>query len=645
MNKLLAPIGIIFLCQSLYSASPYIAFRSQSRDKVRQWVGSVNHIHLSDREAWWGSAWIMAEYTRSFRPNTIIRCLFDDDVINSPITSNGLTLNETCDNSCNSRTIKVQGSQVANRDPKAWLADYFYLAPDFSSSLRFSPHISNFLIDLDLYVGLDELLCGTYLFVYGPITHTKWDLDFCETRSVKGTGSYSFGYFNPTGIPNANLLQSFSSYAQGDTIASVDGITFNPLNFARIDNCHKSKTGFADLRFELGWDFLQGECYHLGIDVQGAAPTGTRPSAVRLFSPVIGNGKHWELGGGLTGHYIFWMNEFEDKSFGFYFDINVTHLFKARQQRTFDLCGKPNSRYILAEKLTPPVSNLQGTPTFLTSPFVEPLAGTVPSAQFKNEFSPVANLTTTDVNVRIGAQADIVALFNYSSCGFSWDVGYNFWGRSCEKITFPSKCTTPTCPTATPLCSPAQQNVWALKGDARVFGFPQGSTMTPDPNAFIALSATESGATIHGGTNAAVTDPLAVGADPFYKANFGVDNPQFANDSILPLAISPNLMVINGVGLIKTSVNPVFINCIDIDRSGTRGISHKIFTHFSYDFDYDCYNPFIGVGGFAEFGKRNRSNCDDTGCINTACNPLKKHCENCALSQWGVWIKGGISFN
>ena len=67
-----------------------------------------------------------------------------------------------------------------------------------------------------------------------------------------------------------------------------------------------------------------------------------------MFDAVVGNGKHWELGGGLTAHYTFWRDDSENKTFGFYLDANITTLFKAREQRTFDLKGKPNSRYLLA---------------------------------------------------------------------------------------------------------------------------------------------------------------------------------------------------------------------------------------------------------------------------------------------------------
>ena len=176
--------------------------------------------------------------------------------------------------------------------------------------------------------------------------------------------------------------------------------------------------GVAELRAEFGWDFWTSAWYHLGINIQGAAPTGTKRHAAFLFDTVVGNGKHWELGGGITGHYVFWANEEETRHAGFYVDANVTTLFNAREERTFDLIGKPNSRYMLAAQMGPNTQSLQNA------------SGTLATNQFANEYTPVANLTTFDVKVNVGVQADIVAWFNYTNYGWSVDVGYNFFGRS-----------------------------------------------------------------------------------------------------------------------------------------------------------------------------------------------------------------------
>ena len=636
--------------------------RSQGRDKTRQVVGSVGHTHLYDMESWYENFSVMFEYTRSFRPQHITRCLF------------GCSLIDDCD--CPSRTIKIQGCKVDDRDPKAWLADYFYLPSDFSSTVSFEPRIQNFLVDLDFYLGLDGWKEGLYLRIHGPITHTRWDLNFCESVVETGTCNHPAGYFTPEVLEREKLLDNFGSYASGCAPAAIDpftftgkpsgsdftvnievpGVTFQPLKFCRMDKCKRTQTGFADLRFEFGWNFYQNDDYHLGINLQGAAPTGGKQRACFLFDALVGNGNHWELGAGLTAHYIFWRNEEEDKHFGFYLDANVTHLFKATAQRCFDICDKPNSRYMLAAKMTDNVkNNLQGlTNVPLPTRAADLGAGLEVNAfaQFANEYAPVANVSTVDAKVSIGAQADLVAMFNYTARKFSFDIGYNFWGRSCEKIECPEICPDKCddncrCPN---ICDPGQERMWVLKGDAHMFGFVEGSDNTPE-NTPIALSASQSAATICKGT----------GGKDKKKFNDTVDRPRAALAAdIVFLVAAPELDGSPG-NRILTSIQPIFINCDDLNFQKTRGISHKIFAHFNYTcWDRDNWFPYIGLGGFAEFGKNEdscNSSCSSGTCdICTSdpcpsispcddCDPCCPKCIDCALSQWGVWLKGGVSFH
>jgi hypothetical protein len=91
---------------------------------------------------------------------------------------------------------------------------------------------------------------------------------------------------------------------------------------------------------------------------------------------------------------------------------------------------------------------------------------------------------------------------------------------------------------------------------------------------------------------------------------------------------------------------------IDKDGAKTKGMSHKVFGHINYSWtDYaENYVPFLGLGGFAEFGIN--SGCCDDDCnscndCSTSCNSCDDDCSCCnnaSLSQWGVWLKGGVSF-
>ncbi len=646
---LLMSIG--FMMNSM-AAVPFLQPRSQSVDAARELVGETQFINQYDKDCWYWVLDIVPEYTRTFRQDRLTSCLFGND------------LNCNCD--C--PTIKIQGSRIENRDPKAWLADYFGLPTTFSSEISFAPRVDTFLVDFGLYVGLDNWLEGLYFRIHGPVVHTRWRLDFCECNVSTGTQGYDEGYFADQAIAQSNLLNNATEFFSGrraPTIQNLDGTTtkFQRLSASRWADCDCDdevlrETGFADLEFALGWNFFQDCDYHFGLNIRAAAPTGNSPEGCYLFEPIVGNGDHWALGGGLTFHYTLWEDECNDREFGFYLDANFTHLFNARQCRVFDLCVPgENSRYMLAEKLVAPVgANLWASDTAGGTN-----AGTVsqPSAQFAREFAPVANLTKVSVDSSYGVQADVVALFDFSWCNWSWDFGYEFYGRSCEKIR--ERCECP---------ARFDSEKWALKGDAHVYGFAStdmpftGGLNTLANDAAIALSATESLASIHKGTNnftgPSGNDGGLGGIRPI--RNPGVDNSQFAQTTDGVLANGQQLITdrssVTGLSReqTKTSNDPILLKNSDIDFCGarTRYISHKVFTNFSYAWydDCRCWTPYLGVGFKVEFaGNRSCDDCETdcgTNSCNTTCNVScndDSDCQRCGLSEWGVWLKTGVAYN
>jgi hypothetical protein len=78
----------------------------------------------------------------------------------------------------------------------------------------------------------------------------------------------------------------------------------------------------------------------------------------------------------------------------------------------------------------------------------------------------------------------------------------------------------------------------------------------------------------------------------------------------------------------SSGIRPVLVTINDLDPRSAEACSvltHKIFFHTSYMWADDCgWNPHLGIGGEVEF---------DGQCH-----------ERSTLNQWGVWIKGGVSF-
>jgi hypothetical protein len=601
--KLIKFLSIAVMLTTLRTlAAPPItqySIRSQSFNTARHVVGTLNDIHKFDQEKVYGLLTITPEYNRSFNPNNIAHCLFGSAIANK------------CD------AITISGSDVANRGANDWLADYFYLPPDFQSTVKFKPVIDQFLVDLNWYLGLDEWVDGLYFALYTPLTHTRWDLHLHETIGDYGVGQYAAGYFGPA--VTTPPISTFSQYASGTQPAAIrqtvagtnETIALEALNFARMSCTHRVATRFADVRAELGWDMLQEDDWHFGLKIQVAAPCGTRPNGDYLFEPIVGNGRHWEFGAGVTAHVDFWQSEDRDMRATFYFDALAMHMFGARQRRTFDLTNRPFSRYMLAMEFTNTVTgNLQG-------------GGVPATSQFDNVIAPVANLTNMGVSVSIPVQADILAMFNLSVHGWSWDLGYEFWARSCEDIKL--HCN---------FGNRLQNQSWALKGDAQVFGFipsDAGSVM-PD-NSPIALSATESKATINAGVNGTNT------------VNGNVDNAQLATGDInnVPLKNNVNILTVTPNTQINTSIQPIFLSMADVNpcNTGSSAMTSKVFTHVHYSWLHRTgWVPSLGIGGQAEFA-HNSSNGDD--CCETTNNNCDD-CPRCAASNWALWLKFGIAF-
>lgn len=584
--------------------TPHIAPRSQGVNLPRHTVGWIHETHLYERDLFYGSLSIIPEYSRSFNNNHLAHCLFGSSL-----------------GPCN--TITVSGSQVNNRNPRDWLADYFYLPTDFQSTLHFKPVIDNFIIDANLYFGLEDWAKGLYCILYFPIVHSRWNLNFHEEVKNAGVNDALPGYYTSSanGIPRNELLKNVSQFMNDKTISPTDNdtdVVFEPLMNARIVSEKHIRTRIADVRVSFGWDAVNDECGRFGFYFQAAAPTGNRPEGRVLFESIVGNGHHWEFGGGISGNWNFWDSINENHHAEIYFDVTVTHFFDNEQKSTFDIRGKPLSRYMLAEKMVTPSQNLKAGPTADDA--------TAPAFQFTNEFVPLANITTFPVEVSIDAQVDLVCIVDYSYQCWNIDIGYNFWARSCEKIK-----------PITKFGLLAKQS-WALKGDAQLFGFDRGDDGQGPIMQAIALSATESNATIHSGTNNTPSNQP--------PQNNGIDTPAlaFVSSASADLLIDNdplNSVPVGPLAQINTSIEPQILKFDDIAFIGTRGSSSKLFMHAHYQIPQRSsgWIPFIGFGGEVEFAHN-----DDNGCFKENLVTCEQPCFTCALSQWGIWVKGGASF-
>jgi hypothetical protein len=207
-------------------------------------------------------------------------------------------------------------------------------------------------------------------------------------------------------------------------------------------------------------------------------------------------------------------------------------------------------------------------------------------------------------------------LFCYTHNNVQWDLGYNFYGRSCEKICFKKSCNAHALDGTT----------WALKGDSQVFGF-NGLVGNP-----IALAATQSKATIHSGVNNFSSNIIT------RQNTLNIDNPQDSTNAFDAVsAILPQ----------RTS-NPIIgLQLNDVNFAGTRAITHKVFSHLNYTWQntWCLWTPYLGIGGEVEFSGCSTCNNSCNKMSKKSCNSCGDSCFCCVPNQWGIWLKGGLSFN
>lgn len=565
--------------------------------------------------SWYGVLHIVPEYRRTFNGSDIVRSM-----LFNPTTLERCTdKQEGCSDPL---FIEIAGSRVKDRNNTAWLADYFGLSPEHKSCIRLDPYRDAFLTRATFYLAHQGCWTDYFLYIYAPIVSVRTSLDVHETKQAEPTTGYDEGYFASTAIPLTDLHSSFLQYVHGtSTLNLPDTIRFETLECARwVEQCNRlSETGVADFKVQLGCNIADYSWLFLQLFAIAGAPTGNSPDGRFFFEPIIGNGGHPELGGGLYSTINISDNTDTGTSTSFHVYGWATHMFANTQCRFFNLKNKTASIYMLAEKLSIPVTD---------DLWSNPLPGnqngsTQPNTQFKKVFAPIANLTCIPVTVGIDVQGEVVGMLNYSNANISYNIGYSFWGRSCENIEIVDSCINKL----------DELSRWALKGDAHVFGFSEFD------NSAIALSATESMATIRDGTNNFVgPDGSAGGIDGIGPTrNPGVDNAQFARTG--PTSTAESILNVSGpTGLqTKTSNQPLLLSCADVDIcASSASRSHTLFGQIAYLLAQQCgWQAYVATGAKVEWSQFS----------STDCTKEQKQCVRRGYSELGVWLRAGIGFN
>ncbi|MGE0010418.1 MAG: hypothetical protein AB7F19_00450 [Candidatus Babeliales bacterium] len=450
---------------------PFLATRSQGNNLVRRLVGEIHELLHCGNTCRNGIISITPEWSQNFNTNGL---------------GTYFSLRPSARNQANSMNFRGSRAENPPFSPENTnvLAEYFLLASNFSGNVTLHPHIENFVTDINMRLNLYNRLPGLYFEIGVPITWTRAHVELKETPPANpGTNLAILASNNPinapfeTPAPFFTITEAYNGiHEQQEFIFTSPGvdpitITIENLNFARI-NDKQTKSGVADVELVAGYNLLCKEKYHFAVNARLTVPTGNRPEAVYVFEPILGNGHHLQIGGGINAHAVVWHNGC-DRSWRIWFDSALYYACSTRQKRTFDIQGSGiGSRYLLLKRFDA-------------------------AGNFDNAFMPGPNITTLDADVKIGLTGQAVLLADYQRGGLTVDFGYSIWGREKEKITL-------------------AQNI--VQGTYGIWGGTPIDNLIPD-----AANRTNSQTTINGVNFVTATNPVFDMPSPHTLSNASID--------------------------------------------------------------------------------------------------------------------------
>ncbi|KKP35387.1 MAG: hypothetical protein UR26_C0005G0001 [candidate division TM6 bacterium GW2011_GWF2_32_72] len=624
MKHLCKVLSIALLCGAIANATDssnigysFFKIRSQANNTAKRlcgWQKCINRFDKKEDKKFYTTFNLSAEYAESTHSKKIANYLFNTNSIEFVGSRHD--------------DFKDNNSQV--------MAENFGLSEYFKANLEIKPKVVNWTFDLSWYLGLDKIAKGLYFKAYAPFVHTNWDLNFIEHCNSTGNTTFPVGYMGR----NSGTLTDGEPAAVDSTVGSITeafrGVTkFGDMikcwEFGKVDG-PQTKDRLAEIRPEFGWNFFLREHSHFGIAITGAIPTGNKPHAHYLFEPIVGNGGHFELGGAFSGHARIWKMNGGEQSLSVYIDGNINHLFNKTQTRSLGLtttCGSNGctgstccsvlnglDRYMLLKKFD------YASDIVSTENIADVNSDSTTGYKYTGELVNAINVVTrkNNVKVKINAVADISAKLCYSCKHFDVDLGYNFYGRTAEKITNKYK----------NLC-----DSYGVKGDE---GVAIKIYDDADPKSFLGTSRLDSTA-----SNALIGCKGTLDSPSNYNYEYINSNKDPKDSSGTAFSVGEDTYwaiwentnatvtnIVDGIGVDTSYPNQQILSNCNLNEkvaASPSAITHKLFISTNYHFEDTAQEPYIGSGFEWEW--------DQYGSTGKKQN---------SLGQWGIWVKAGMNF-
>lgn len=266
----------------------------------------------------------------------------------------------------------------------------------------FKPKIENYIFDFDFTFNLDCILCGLWTRFELPVVHAINSLGISVLKDNVKKETFSEGFFTldcqSTQVPFKCVLQALDGVKPFGAVPTLDSGIFYPKDM--------KKTALAGIHFDLGYDIVANENSYLNSSLHIVFPTGTRPKGRYLFEPVIGANKSWQVG--LTLNSGIKLLERSDANISFFMETVMTHLFKSKQTRLFNLNNGPLSFLLLLKEFD-----------FTQEDLIRA--------------NRAANVFTGETKIGADFMFDGSWMLQISKCDLFINIGYNLWARTREK--------------------------------------------------------------------------------------------------------------------------------------------------------------------------------------------------------------------
>lgn len=277
-----------------------------------------------------------------------------------------------------------------------------------AAGITLDPMVYQAGLDLMFIIGSSSLRSGFYAKAKVPLAIYNINYNLSEENPATAV-AYSPGALSQSGFavndPAISMTQAFTGFKNEQQFASGD---YTPMNFGLINNISTTLIKFGDVELTVGYNYISSNDNSFTIGARASAPTGNKATGVYMLEPIIGRGGNYGMGGYAAGHVHLWEGQ-DNNMLTFKIMADVMHLFETKTMRSYDLISAgQGSRYLL-------VANYAG-------------------GQYQSEIQNLINYTTLTSNSSFGIEGDIAAGFSYASHGWSFDAGYEFYGRSAELL-------------------------------------------------------------------------------------------------------------------------------------------------------------------------------------------------------------------